>query len=111
LYFVTFTIVEWIDLFIRDEYRKIILDSLHYCRKHKGLEIYAWVIMTSHIHLIIGRSGEHDISSLVRDFKKFTSKKLIEEIELTHESRKVWMLKKFSFEAVRNKRGKDYILW
>lgn len=56
-YFITFTIVRWIDLFTRNEYRKIILDSLKYCQKNKGLIIYSYCIMTNHLHLIVKSSG------------------------------------------------------
>ncbi len=52
-YFVTFTIINWIDVFTRKDYKLIITDSLNYCRENKGLEVFAWVIMSNHIHLII----------------------------------------------------------
>jgi hypothetical protein len=42
LCFVTFTLINWIDLFIRDGYKVIMLDSLKYCQKNKGFEVYAW---------------------------------------------------------------------
>ena len=43
LYFVTFTVVEWIDVFTRREYREIIYSSLRYCQKDKGLDIL-WLV-------------------------------------------------------------------
>jgi len=52
VYFVSFAVVEWIDIFTRNEYKDILLDSLRYCEKEKGMEIYAWCVMTNHIHLI-----------------------------------------------------------
>ena len=54
LYFVSFAVVYWIDLFIRKEYKDILLDSWKYCLTNKGMELYAWCIMTSHVHIIIG---------------------------------------------------------
>ena len=71
LYFVTFTVVKWIDVFTRNEYREILLDSWKYCQKHKGLEIYAWCIMTNHVHVIIS-SNKEELSSIMRDMKSFT---------------------------------------
>jgi len=59
LYFVTFAVVNWIDLFIRNEYKDIMLDSWRYCQKHKGLEIFGWCIMTSHVHMIIGSHNDN----------------------------------------------------
>jgi REP element-mobilizing transposase RayT len=51
-YFLTLTVIHWIDLFTRKEYRDVLVDSLKYCQATKGLEIYAWVIMSDHIHLV-----------------------------------------------------------
>ena len=50
LYFVTFTVTNWIDLFIRTDYKDIVLASIRYCQQHKDLEVHAWCIMTSHLH-------------------------------------------------------------
>ena len=52
LYFLTSTVVDWVDVFTRPVYRYIIIDSLKYCINEKGLELYAWVIMSNHIHLV-----------------------------------------------------------
>ena len=74
IYFVTFTIVHWIDIFIRDYYREIFIESLKFCQKEKGLEVYAYCIMTSHVHLIIGTKGEHKLEDIIRDLKSYTSR-------------------------------------
>ncbi len=52
-HFLTITIVSWVDIFTKKIYRDIIIDSLKYCQKEKGLEIYGYVIMSNHIHLIV----------------------------------------------------------
>lgn len=72
LHFVTFAVVNWIDLFIRNEYKTILLDSWQYCQKYKGLEIFGWCIMTSHVHMIIGSHGDK-LEDIMRDMKKHTS--------------------------------------
>ena len=41
VYFVTDTVVDWVDIFSRPIYKHIIIDSLQYCQKEKGLIIYA----------------------------------------------------------------------
>ena len=58
LYFVSFAVVNWIDLFIRNEYKDVLLKSFEHCIKTKGLELYAYCIMTSHVHLIMGSNKE-----------------------------------------------------
>ena len=81
-YFVTFTVIHWIDIFSRKEYRDIIVDSLNYCIAEKDLKVCAWVIMSNHVHLIITtKSDEGNISDIIRDFKKNISKQIAKEIQ------------------------------
>ncbi len=92
VYFITCTVHQWVDVFTRSIYIDILLDSLRFCQKEKGLDIYAWVVMSNHCHLIIS-SKSHKLSDVIRDFKKFTAKKIIEAIENNvQESRKRWLL-------------------
>ncbi len=92
LYFVTFTIVHWIDLFIRNEYKEIVLDAIRFCQKNKDLEVYGWCIMSSHLHLIIGTRG-NAMSNIVRDLKRHSSEELHKAIKVNNkESRKEWMI-------------------
>ncbi len=92
LYFVSFATVYWVDVFIRDEYFDLIIQSLDFCRKNKGMEIYAYCIMTSHVHLIF-RAKEANPGDILRDFKSFTSKEVQKIIsENVQESRKEWLL-------------------
>ena len=74
-YHVTFTVINWIDAFIRNEYKEILISSWKYCIDHKGLEIYGWCIMTSHVHMIIG-SNKNKLEDIVRDMKKHTSEQM-----------------------------------
>ncbi len=94
IYYVTFTVHQWADVFTRSIYIDIVIDSLRFCQKEKGLKIYAWVIMSNHIHLIF-RSETNNLSDIIRDFKKFTSRKIVKAIESNQkESRQNWLLKK-----------------
>ncbi|OFY85868.1 MAG: transposase [Bacteroidetes bacterium RIFCSPLOWO2_12_FULL_35_15] len=110
LHFVTLQVVEWVDIFSRQKYRDIIIDNLSYCQKNKGLEIYAWVIMSNHIHLLV-KSEKEELSNIMRDFKSYTSKKIIDEIDSCNESRKEWMLKLFKDSAFKHKRNSEYQFW
>lgn len=111
IYFVTLTVVEWIDLFIRKEYKDIIYDSLKFCQQNKDLEIYAYCIMTSHIHLIIGSKG-NPMSNILRDFKKHTSYLLKHQIrENGLESRKEWILRLMRSKGKSNSNNDDFQLW
>ena len=108
--FVTLTLTEWVDLFIRPLYCKILDDALNFCIQNKGLVVHAYVYMTSHLHLIVSSKGE-PINFIIRDFKKFTAKKLVAAIKEHPESRREWILNKFQFEAKRTHRASSYKVW
>jgi len=91
-YFISFATVYWLDIFTRQVYFNILEESIEYCRTKKGMEVYAYCFMPSHVHLIF-RSSNEDPSGLIRDFKGFTARKLIKTIEEnSQESRKEWLL-------------------
>ncbi|MDG1279023.1 MAG: transposase [Algoriphagus sp.] len=92
VHFLIFTVHQWTDVFTRKDYSDLLLESLIYCQKNKGLEIYSWVIMSNHIHLIASAKNEN-LSDLIRDFKKFTSKQIFKAIQDNpKESRKSWLI-------------------
>lgn len=111
MYFLTFTVIDWVDVFTRKEYKFELVDSMNYCVKKKGLTIFAWVIMSNHMHVIWQAREGHNLSDILRDFKKFTAKKIISMIEDGNESRKVWLLEKFEFAGKRLKRISKYKFW
>jgi len=92
VYFISFATVYWLDVFTRQVYFDVLAESVNYCRKEKGMEVYAYCFMPSHVHLVF-RSGWGDPSGLIRDFKSYTSKKIMQAIEENpQESRKEWLL-------------------
>ena len=96
VYFVSFAVQGWVDVFTRNEYKNILVENLEYCQKHKGREIFAWCIMTNHVHLIIRAEEGHLLQNILRDYKKYTSKAIIKAItENYKESRKEWLLDQF----------------
>ncbi len=93
IHFVTFTVHQWVDVFTRKAYADLLIESLRYCQSNKGLLIYAWVLMSNHCHLIVQAKEGYKLSDILRDLKKYTSKKIVEAIELNpQESRKSWLL-------------------
>ena len=112
LHFLTFTVVGWLDVFSREDYRKIIIESLQYCQKEKGLNLFAYVLMTNHLHLIASAKTGYELSNIIRDFKKFTAKKIIQSIlGNNQESRQEWMLRLFKYYAKYNKNNQLYQFW
>ncbi len=111
LYFVSFATVYWIDVFVRNDYRNIMLDSFRHCQAEKGLEIYAWCLMTSHVHLIIGTVGE-PMQAILRDMKKHTSKKITAAIEANpQESHREWMLWMMARAGKKNPNNEQMQFW
>ena len=110
-HFITFAVVEWVDVFTRKDYRDIVLESIRHCQHEKGLLLHAWCIMSNHLHLIAS-AKENDLSDVLRDFKKFTSKQLLKAIrDNQHESRKDWMLEIFRKAGEANSRNSEYQFW
>ncbi len=80
IHFITFAIIQWVDIFTKKEHADIVVESLKFCHKTKGLKIHAWCIMSNHVHLIVSTSEPNRLSDVLRDFKKFTSSPIIKSI-------------------------------
>ena len=112
IYFISFATVGWIDVFTRRVYKDIVVESLCFCQKEKGLELFAWCIMTNHVHLIARAKDVFLLQDIIRDFKKYTSKKLLKAIqENNEESRKEWMLSIFKSAGEYNSNNTNYQFW
>ena len=110
-YHVTFTVVNWIDVFIRERCCEIFIDSVKHCQRNKGLLVGAWVIMTSHVHMVIGSNADN-IENIIRDLKSFTSRQMRKELEsAVYESRKEWMMPMFYSAGKYNPNNNDYQFW
>lgn len=110
LYFMTFTVVDWVDLFSRKIYRDILIKNMQYCRQHKGLRLGAYVMMSNHLH-VIWQSLQTDLSAILRDFKSFGTKEFITIIKQEPESRKDWLFHIFHYHANRTNQNKEFKIW
>ncbi|MEZ4983563.1 MAG: transposase [Saprospiraceae bacterium] len=112
LHFLTFTVVGWVDVFTHRAYRDIVIDSLKYCVAEKELNLYAYVIMSNHVHIIASTENKDGLSAVLRDFKTFTSKKIVKAIqENNQESRREWMLRMFRYYASNNTKNTEFQFW
>ncbi|MGK0379690.1 MAG: REP element-mobilizing transposase RayT, partial [Patiriisocius sp.] len=101
----------WIDVFTRASYFKILADSITYCRAEKGMELFAYCIMPSHVHFIF-RSANEEPAELLRDFKRHTAKKVLEAIENNpQESRREWLLWMFKRAGKKNATTSNHQFW
>ncbi len=116
----TLQVVGWVDIFTRKIYKDIIIENFSFCQKNKGLTIFAYVIMSNHVHLLV-QSASGNLSDTIRDYKSFTSKIILNEIETSNECRKeclpaeasvqAGMLNRFHFNAGRHSRNSKYQFW
>jgi len=111
-HFITSSVVKWIDVFSREAYTEILLESLRYSIDNKGLQLHAWVVMSNHIHLIASADEGKELADIMRDMKKFTSQRIIAAIEANvHESRKDWLIWMFKRAGAANKNNETYQFW
>ena len=111
IYLISFATVNWIDVFTRRLYKDILVESINYCISHKGLIVYAWVIMSNHVHMVISTNSV-PLEEIIRDLKKHTSKSILKAIEENpQESRKEWMLWMFERAGKKNSNNSKYQFW
>ena len=78
LYYLTFTVVHWLPVFVAKEPCLIITDSLNYCHDHKSLRINAFVIMPTHIHIIVFDADFNNerLRQTINAMRQFTGRQL-----------------------------------
>ncbi len=109
IYFITTTVIQWADVFTRREYCEIICDSITYCQQQKNLTVYAWCIMTNHVHLIC---SSPNLAYIIRDFKKYTAKEIYRSIQQNpQESRKGWLLWLINSAGELSSKHEEYKFW
>jgi REP element-mobilizing transposase RayT len=109
-HFITATVVDWIDVFSRKNYRDVVIECFDFCIQNKGMILYGYVIMSNHIHFIV-QSKDGKLSDLIRDFKKFTAKTILDKIQTEPESRREWMLERFKLATESHSRNKNFQFW
>jgi putative transposase len=111
-YFITSTVVGYIDIFTRNLYKDIIVDSFKHCQQHQGLQLKAWVIMPNHFHIIASFGAGHNPGLVMKNIKSFTALKVIDAIiKNEKESRKDWILPLLEDYGSKNKANHKYQFW
>ncbi len=110
-YYITMTTVGWIDVFTRPNQKKMITNSLQHCVQNKGLLIFAYCLMSNHLHMICRAEGAQSLSGILRDFKSYTSKQITKLIEEEPESRREWILSYFTNACENFREDQKYKVW
>ena len=107
LYFVTTRAIRRACLFRRDVMKQVLVDSFDFMRASGWLELFAFVVMPNHIHLIVRCAADYPVSDVVRDFKKYTSKKIVAQYETEHNDQALRFLR----EVVKRPEKQEYAVW
>jgi putative transposase len=111
VYFITAATVGWADVFTRNVYRDILIESFKFCQKNQGLKLHAWVLMPNHFHLICSFEKENG-GLVIKNIKSFTAMKMIDAIiNNKHESRREWLLPLFEKYGTINKSNYQFQFW
>jgi putative transposase len=109
--YLTFNTVDWVDIFIRPVYKEVITDALNLYIEEKGLIVYAWCLMSNHLHLIADCKPSTTLALIERDFKRYTTTEILEAIDLEPDLRREWMLQRFEHSSQSLKRIEKFQLW
>ena len=111
LYFVTFSVVGWLDIFTRRIYQDILVESINFCKQNKELKIFCYCIMPSHIHFV-SYSENGSLSNVLRDLKSYTANQLMKAIEDNpQESKKELFLKLFRHFGSKSPQKQQMQFW
>ena len=90
--FLTLNTVDCIDVFIRPVYKQVIVHTLNHFIEQQKLKVYAWCLMTNHLQLIVAASDTLSLTDIEKEYKHFTTEKILEAIDAEPEVRRSWML-------------------
>jgi REP element-mobilizing transposase RayT len=101
----TWTIVGWLPLFTRNEAVEVVLDSWRYLQRERGFQLFAYVILENHLHLI---ASAPELAKAVKDSKSFTARQLVDLLE--RRSAGV-LLKQLRFHKLAHKDESEFQIW
>jgi len=104
-YFLTLTVIEWINIFTTRKYFEILVNSLKFCQK-QGLKIHGYVLMTNHIHLLVS-AIKKPLASLIQSFKRYTTKEIKKALE---QDKRRYILKLIE-NSFSKKKGSSFQIW
>jgi len=82
--FFTATVMRWKRLLQPDKYKKIIVDSLQFLVEQNKINLYGFVIMPNHIHILWSMKSPYMLQDVKRDFLKYTSQTIKYDLQKYH---------------------------
>ncbi|MDD3049994.1 MAG: hypothetical protein PHR06_02500 [Candidatus Cloacimonetes bacterium] len=105
LYFITLSIVGFIPIFTNKSYYDILISNMEFYRKRDGLNIFYYVIMDNHLHLI---AQSRNLSDSIRDYKKYTAKQILEAL---HFDKRTWITELLKQLKPESKTKSSHQVW
>ena len=109
--YLTFNTVDWVDVFIRQAYKQVIADTLNFFIEKKGFTVYAWCLMTNHLHLLAKAKNGSGLAMIEKEFKKITTNQIMEAFDLEPELRRNWIMQRFENFSQSLKKIERFQLW
>ena len=104
-HFVTSTTVAWLPIFTTASRCDILAYALDYCRAHKALKIYGWVILDNHFHAVLSAP---ELPRVMADLKRHTAREILRLLE---EERADWLLHQLRYHRASHKTESEYQVW
>lgn len=101
-HFVTCTVVGWLPAFMRPEVVEILLDSLRFLQGERGLQLFGYVIMENHLHLI---AKADELAERIGQFKSFTARNII---DLLMRRAETGLLQELRFQKRNHKSDREF---
>jgi putative transposase len=79
LYFITASVIDWKHLFVISEYANVPLTSLAWMQEQKRILLFVFVIMPSHLHLII-KPQNLEIGEILQQFGSYTAHAILKKL-------------------------------
>ncbi len=104
-HFMTCSIVAWLPVFSQPAFVEIVFNSWRFLQKSRDIDILAYVILENHLHWI---AVGPELGRRAGEFKSFTAKMIIEEME---KRSYLTMLQELKFYKLRHKVDQTYQFW
>lgn len=106
-YFLTLTVLEWIDIFTKEDYFAALSESLNFCIANKCLIVNGYVFMINHIHLLVDTKEEKYLADIIRDFKRHTTREIVNLIKQDNRS----YIRRLLYKSFRKKGRNQLQIW
>ena len=108
LYFVTGTIIRWTPIFAKEVYRNIVIDSLNWHINSQRMKLFAFVIMSNHLHWISFPLQPNTINDNIWSFASFTAHEMLGKARINNDKTCLQIFSKYTDHDKSHKIWKNF---